>query len=105
MPTCDNCHNKWNWKQTIKRTTTLDPAIICPYCGEKQYQTKKSRTKTGFLIIIILFPLLLQIFFDISEVILLSLFPILAVIVMCLYPFFIELSSREEHINFFEDKR
>ena len=105
MPTCDNCHNKWNWKQTIKRTTTLDPAMICPYCEKKQYQTQKSRTKIGFLTAVVLFPLLLQIFFDISGAVLLSLFPILAIIVILLYPFLIELSSKEEYINFSEDKR
>ncbi len=100
MPTCDNCHNKWNWKQTIKKTTTLNPMIICPYCGEKQYQTQKSKTKIGFLTAIVLLPLLLQVFFDIPGAFLLSLFPFLVGIVIILYPFLVELSSREEYINF-----
>lgn len=104
MPNCDNCHNKWNWKQTIKITTTLNPVMTCPYCGEKQYQTQKSKTKIGFLTTIVLLPLLLQPFFDIPGAFLLSLFPILAVIVILLYPFLIELSSREEYINFSNDK-
>lgn len=95
MPTCDNCHNKWSWRQTIKKTTTLDPAMTCPYCGEKQYQTQKSKTKTSLFKAIVLSPLLLQIFFDIPGAILLSLFPILTVIFIPLYPFLVELSSRE----------
>lgn len=60
MPTCENCNNKWSWKQTIKKTASLDPALICPYCGEKQYQTQKSKTKGGFLIVIVLLPLFIQ---------------------------------------------
>ncbi|MFD2760107.1 TIGR04104 family putative zinc finger protein [Lentibacillus juripiscarius] len=102
MPICQNCNNKWSWKQTIKKTTTLNPAMTCPYCGEKQYQTQKSRMKNGALNIVILLPLLLNIFFDIPGFILLSLFPILFIVIMSLYPFFIKISSKEEYINFFK---
>lgn len=102
MPICQNCHNKWSWKQTIKKTFTLDPGMTCPYCEEKQYQTQKSNIKSSFLNAIILLPLLSNMFFDIPGVFLLSLFPILFLIVMSLYPFLVKLSSREEHINFFE---
>jgi len=100
MPTCDNCHYKWNWKQTIKKTTTLNPVMTCPYCEGKQYQTQKSKTKIGFLTPVVLLPLLLQIFFDIPLAFLLSLLPIIAMIVFILLPFLIELSSREEYIKF-----
>lgn len=106
MPTCENCNKKWSWKQTIKKTTTLNPAMACPYCGETQYQTQKSKMKIGFLTpIVLLPPPLIQIFFDTPETVLLSLFPILFVIVLLLYPFLVELSSREEYINFFKDKQ
>ena len=104
MPTCDNCHNKWNWKQTIKKTTTLNPIMTCPYCGGKQYQTQKSKTKIGFLTSLVLSQRAHQPSSQIPGFFLLSLFPILAVIVILLYPFLIELSSREEFINFSKDK-
>ncbi|MFC4024676.1 TIGR04104 family putative zinc finger protein [Oceanobacillus longus] len=71
MPTCENCHNKWNWRQTIKKSFTLDPGMTCPYCGKTQYQTQKSRTKSALLNAIILLPLLINIFFDIPGIILL----------------------------------
>src|SRR5690625_3696951 len=100
MPTCENCNNKWSWKQTIKKTTTLNPEMTCPYCGERQYQTQKSKTKIGLLTIIILWPLLIQALFDISGAILLSLIPVLASIVFLVYPFLVELSSEEKYINF-----
>ena len=98
MPTCENCNNKWGWIQTIKNTTTLNPAMTCPHCKEKQYQTKKSRVKISILTSIVLLPLLIQNFYEIPNAILLSLFPVLLVIVLILYPFLVELSNREKYI-------
>ncbi|WP_099157090.1 TIGR04104 family putative zinc finger protein [Virgibacillus ndiopensis] len=105
MPTCENCNNKWSWKQTIKKTTTLNPEMTCPYCGEKQYQTQKSKTKAAFLTPIIYLPLFTLIFFDIPGVNLFTLFLVLIIIVIFLYPFLVEISSKEEYINFFKDKQ
>jgi len=104
MPTCENCNNKWSWKQTVKKMTTLNPELTCPYCGEKQYQTQKSKTKAAFLTPIVLLPLLIQILFDVPGAVLLSLIPALAAIVFLIYPFLVELSCKEEYINFFKDK-
>lgn len=83
---------------------TLKPELTCPYCGEKQYQTQKSKTKAAFLTPIVLLPLLIQIFFDVPGAVLLGLIPVLAVIVILLYPFLVELSCKEEYINFYKDK-
>ena len=101
MPTCESCNNEWSWKQTIKKTTTLNSVITCPHCGEKQFQTQKSKMKVSFLTAIVLLPLLIQIFFDIPGAILLSFFPVLFVVVVLLYPFLIKLSSEEKYMNFF----
>lgn len=101
MPICENCNNKWSWKETVKKTASLDPALICPYCGEKQYQTQRSKTKGGFSIVIVLLPLFIQNFFDIPEAVLFCLFPVLLIVVILLYPFLVELSSEEEYINLF----
>ena len=98
MPACENCDNKWSWRQTIKKTTTLNPAMTCPYCEEKQYQTKKSKVKTGMLTPIVLFPLIIRIFFNVPEAILLNLYLILFILVIFLYPFLVKLSSKEEHL-------
>lgn len=104
MPICENCNNKWSWKQTIKKTTTLNPAMICPYCGEKQYQTQRSKMKISFVTPIVLLPLLIQIFFDVSRAVLFSLFPAVLIIVLLVYPFLLKLNSTEEYINFSKDK-
>jgi CXXC-20-CXXC protein len=101
MPTCEKCNEQWTWKETLKTTFTLDPAMTCPKCGRTQYQTQKSRIKSSILNFVILLPLPLNLFFDIPGVILLSSFPILFVLVMTLYPFLMKISSKEEYTNLF----
>jgi len=98
MPICESCHNKWSWKQTIKKTTTLNSEFTCPFCVEKQYQTQQSKTKVALLTPIGLLPLPIQLFFDVPGLALLILFPVLAVILLLIYPFFIEISSKEQYL-------
>ncbi|MDG5473154.1 hypothetical protein P6709_15480 [Jeotgalibacillus sp. ET6] len=102
MPFCRKCDNKWSWKQTSKKTFTLNPAMSCPYCGETQYQTQKSRMKSASLNFFILIPLLINIFFDVPGLILLSSFPIVFILIISLHPFLTELSSEEEYTNLFK---
>ncbi|PIC82850.1 TIGR04104 family putative zinc finger protein [Sporosarcina sp. P1] len=92
-----NCNNQWSWKQTIIKTTTLNPAMTCPYCEEKQYQTQKSKGEIGMLTPIVLLPLIIQMFFEVPEAIILSLFPILFILVIILYPFLVKLNSQEKY--------
>ncbi|MFC7746952.1 TIGR04104 family putative zinc finger protein [Lentibacillus kimchii] len=96
MPTCANCHHRWSWGQTIKKTNAIDPAMTCPYCGEKQYETQKSRKKNSVLNLVILLPLLIQAFFDIPAVVLIAFIIIIFVAVILLHPLWMEISSREE---------
>lgn len=103
MPICKKCNNKWSFKQTINKTTTLDSEMICPYCGKKQYQSKKSKVVGAFLSLIILLPLLIQPFFNIPVTVLLSLIPVLVIIIFFVYPFTVKLSNREES-TFLKDK-
>lgn len=78
--------------------------MTCPYCGETQYQTQKSKTKAPFLSPIALLPLLIQLFFDVPVAILLGLIPVLAAIILLMYPFSVKLSSKEEYALFLKDK-
>lgn len=96
MPICTHCNNKWSWKQTVKKTMTLGTEMSCPLCGEKQYQSKESKKKAPFLSLIILLPLLIQVFFDIPGILLLGLIPVLAVTIFILYPYLVALSDKEE---------
>jgi len=100
MPTCQNCHKKWNWKQTFKRSFTLGGALICPYCKEKQYLTESMRKKSGMISFIVVTLMLLgNLFFDLSYVVsvivLLGFIPLILII----NPFFVELSNEDPFGN------
>jgi len=81
MPTCKNCKNKWNWKQTVSRTTTFNSPMTCPCFGKKQYQTMGSKVKIVILNLIIYLPLHIQAFLDVSKILLISLFAALDILV------------------------
>ena len=46
-----NCFRTWYSK--LKKTTTLNPEMTCPHCGEKQYQTQISKIEVGLLATIV----------------------------------------------------
>ncbi|WP_010097969.1 TIGR04104 family putative zinc finger protein [Ornithinibacillus scapharcae] len=96
MPTCTTCHTKWSWKQTFKKSFTLDTGMTCPHCGEKQYLTSKSRKRNSFTVFIIPLILLVSLVFDISVVLRIVLIFSAAIVMFVTYPFFIELSEKEE---------
>src|SRR5690625_7214214 len=67
MPICQNCKQPWTWLVTIKNMFRLK----CPYCGEKQYQSARSKriasfVNIGFLLIIFLFFILLSLIDEIG---------------------------------------
>lgn len=48
MPACQNCHNEWDRKQTLKALFTSNisqEGMKCPYCGESQFVSSSSRLK------------------------------------------------------------
>lgn len=96
MPSCDSCKQRWSWKETMKSSFTLNPAMKCPKCGERQYLTKKSRKRMLLFNWLILTPLLLNMFFDLSFFFLLFLIIFLFVLSISLMPFNMELTEEEE---------
>lgn len=97
MPICRNCNNRWHWKQTVKRMSQFNSEMICPFCGEKQYQSKASQALAPFSALIVLLPLLIQSFVDVNipVIILLGSIPILIIIILIMYPFLMTLSSKK----------
>lgn len=96
MPTCQNCHKKWSWMQTFKRSFILIGGMMCPYCGEKQYLTSRIRKRSTIIPFIIAALIMLgNLFFGPSYV---SVFAILALLPLffLINPFFVQLSSEEE---------
>lgn len=72
--------------------------MICPYCGEIQYTTRKSKNRLLYANLMILLPLPLSLLFDFTSYWLLTVFPVLFMIVLGIYSRLIELSSEEEHL-------
>ncbi|AYV71651.1 hypothetical protein M1D49_18525 [Bacillus sp. PK3-056] len=95
MRTCQNCDQKWTWKQTLKSSFTLDNKLICPHCREKQYVTSRTRGITFMAtILIITFTLLSNLLLGPSFVFVVILISFI-LIVLGLYPFWVELSNKE----------
>jgi CXXC-20-CXXC protein len=96
MPTCQNCHEKWSWKQTFKKSFTLDTALPCPFCGEKQYLTSRARKRGALLTMIIPFLIFIPFFFDITIFAAVSVYFAAGIGIMLIYPFVVELSNKEK---------
>jgi len=96
MPTCQHCNQKWTWKQTFKKSFTLDTAMLCPYCGEKQFVTARARKRSALITMTIPLLIFIPYFFDISIPAAISIYLAAGAGIMLIHPFFVELSSQEE---------
>ncbi|THE13054.1 hypothetical protein E1I69_09295 [Bacillus timonensis] len=96
MPTCQKCNKKWSWKQTLKKSFTFTNAITCPYCGEKQYITARTRKISASISFIApILGLFLNFYSDSPHVILFIMLGFLSLFIV-IYPFYLETSNKEE---------
>lgn len=98
MPKCTNCGRLWNLKETMKASFSLDPALICPYCGVKQYMTVKSRRRVARLNIIVLLTILLPAFTDWSLLSIAGIIIVAGAAGLSVMPHLMELTNEEEHL-------
>ncbi|RNF40908.1 TIGR04104 family putative zinc finger protein [Planococcus salinus] len=96
MPTCNSCGRTWSWKEAMKSSFSLDPAMKCPKCGKRQHLTKKSRKRMIWFNWLVLIPLALNIFLDLSVFFVLFLMLVLFAVSISLMPFHMELTEEEE---------
>ncbi len=91
MPICQNCENEWTWIQSI-----MAYRMKCPYCGEKQYETTKSKQRRSWLDFSPLAVFPITVLLDLSM--LATLVIIIAVIIASffLHPFILKLSNEQE---------
>ncbi len=96
MPTCKNCHRKWSWWQTFKKSFSFRIGMACPFCNEKQYFSARYRMRST-IIPVVSSPLIMftGIYFGYSYLSLLIALSVLLVI-FAINPFFVELSNEEE---------
>src|SRR5690625_7045151 len=96
MSTCQNCNNKWSWKQTFKKSSISFGGMTCPYCGKKQYQTKRSGKRITIIYFTIFFLIMLHnIFFGPSYIAFFTLFVLIHLFFIIIL-FFVELSYEDD---------
>lgn len=97
MPVCQYCHKKWTWWETLKRTffTVSFKGIPCPYCGERQFVSKKTTRRYGLLLFLIPLGLLLPLI-GVPGIYMLVYLLVSGIFVIGIYPFILKLSKEEE---------
>ena len=95
MPTCQKCKQRWSWTQAFKQSFSFS-GMTCPHCKEKQYMSAAYRKRSSIYAAIVLIPLLINIFFDLSITLAVLLASLIGPLVLGINPFLMELSNEEE---------
>lgn len=94
LPVCIECNEEWTFREALKQSMKNNN-ITCPYCGHKQYRTKKSALKASLLNISIPFITIVpQLFnhFLLGIVVYLS---CVAYLILSLNSYFVELQEND----------
>ena len=67
MAHCTKCQTEWTFKDKQRTVKNLDGSAKCPYCGEKQYISLKTKRQGSMLSIIIILAIFIPVFFDIRR--------------------------------------
>lgn len=96
-PNCENCGQKWTWKRIVLKTLKFTNKANCPYCGEAQYIVARSRKKTAIFSFLPAFIIIISaLIFDLDGRDLMLLTPMLILLSLFVYPFFMKLSKENE---------
>ncbi|WP_211653111.1 TIGR04104 family putative zinc finger protein [Planococcus alpniumensis] len=93
MPKCQNCGTTWTWGQTVCRLFTLGDSLTCPACRQAQYVSMESRKKTSLFVFAAPLIMFISVAFGIDPFVSLALFLASFLVIMGIYPFFIELTD------------
>ena len=63
LPVCIKCGEEWSYREALKMSMKNE-AVTCPYCGKKQYKTRKSTGKISTLNFLIPLGILVAQFFN-----------------------------------------
>lgn len=95
MPVCTHCQHEWTWRETMKRNFTFEIGWPCPNCKKRQYPSRLAQRR--YLRYTLLIPAcMLLSFIGIPRILAFLVFIIVAIIVLLIYPFTLELSKEEE---------
>ncbi|MGF7127780.1 CXXC-20-CXXC protein [Natronobacillus azotifigens] len=93
MATCQSCKKDWSWFQVFKKSFTVNPAVTCPHCLQRQYPTRKTIKRNQFLLCIIFSPFLLGILNIISAATVFTAIIVLGIIGILFSPFYMEITN------------
>lgn len=96
MARCTKCQTEWTFKDKVRTLKTLDGSAECPYCGEKQHISLKSKRQGSMLSMIVILAMFVPVFFDTPIMIHIAIGLTAAVIVLLLQVSLIKLSRKEE---------
>ncbi|WP_027965039.1 TIGR04104 family putative zinc finger protein [Halalkalibacillus halophilus] len=99
MPTCQNCHTEWSWKETMKASMILDTRMTCPHCQQAQYTSKQTHKR--FMIytpIMLVFVIFLPQIIDLSLTATIAFAVFLIIATLSATPLLLNLSNEEEFL-------
>lgn len=97
LPVCNKCGNQWSWKETIgKAFLPSADGMICPYCKERQYESKPTKLQIIAWILSVFIVVFADIYFELSVQVFMILVAIHILAFIILKPFFIKLSNKKE---------
>lgn len=96
MARCTKCQTEWTFKDKAKTLKTLDGSAKCPYCGEKQHISLKSKRQGSMLSMLVILAMFIPVFFNTPIAIHITIGVIAVIIVMLLQISLITLSGKEE---------
>lgn len=94
LPICVECGEEWSYREALKQSMK-NTKMTCPYCGQIQYRTKKSRLKGGMLNIFIPFMIIAPQLFDNILLGIVVHVSCAAYIMFSLGPYYLELQKKD----------
>ncbi|WP_281657816.1 TIGR04104 family putative zinc finger protein [Halobacillus sp. Cin3] len=96
MPVCRKCGHEWPWKDTQRLSIRTHRGAVCQFCGEKQFQSRKSMRKVSLFHLLPLLVLPFVIVMDVSIVSGLALLFTAEAVFLTAFPWMVELTNKEE---------
>jgi|SRR5690625_462753 len=96
MTRCTECQTEWTFKEKAKMYKTLSSSKECPYCGEKQFVSLKSKRQGSMLNFLIIVALIVPVFFNMPLLPHIILAAVVLITVLYLQVYLIKLAAREE---------
>ncbi|WP_042428782.1 TIGR04104 family putative zinc finger protein [Geomicrobium sp. JCM 19039] len=99
IPICENCQQLWSYRWSLKQAFTRIHHMNCSHCHVPQYLTKRAKKRGVITAILPLMIPVLSLFTSLSFLGIMSVFTVLAVAVIAVFPLLMEVGN-EEYLPF-----